>query len=422
MRIETPTSSKPLRIFLLATFLIIGSGFAYLQVQGDEITDLEKQQKKAIEDKEDELDKIKAQIKAYEDIIKLKNRQGSTLDEQIKGLEAQAGKLELEIAQNEKKVEDLSEDIGTLSSRVNEKTLLVERQKKMLSELMRQYYAQYSSDISPFLLTADESVSYFKESSWNSDLGEKVSDLLDSVQTLRQSLVAEQESLETKKQQVDSLQDQLTERNEYLESAKDNKAALLARTTAEAAKYDDLVDDLREQQEALESEIEDIEAGKIEYLADLPKGNGQLAYPVKSPRITQGYGKTSFSSKAYKSGKHNGIDFGGSAGTTIMSAADGKVIGTGDLGRYAYGKWIAIDHGNGLITLYGHLRKISVSRGESVDRGDKIGEMGSTGFSTGNHLHFTVYAAKSYEVVAFSSAKGQKGPVGASVNPAKYLR
>jgi murein DD-endopeptidase MepM/ murein hydrolase activator NlpD len=275
------------------------------------------------------------------------------------------------------------------------------------------------------LLSQEETINYLNNANWNTDVSQKVSELLDSVQGLRDSLAAEQKSIDEKKQSVNDLQEQLNARNEYLLSSQNSKERLLTQVNADQAKYDAQIDDLQAQRQALEEEISDIESGKINQLVGLPKGNGQLAYPVKNPRITQGYGKTSYSNH-YTSGMHNGIDFGaekaGKSGDTIMAAADGKVVGTGDLGKFAYGKWIAIDHKNGLVTLYGHLSRISVSPGKTLKKGDKIGEMGSTGDSTAAHLHFTVYAAKSYEIVNFSSAKGKKGPVGASVNPGKYLR
>jgi murein DD-endopeptidase MepM/ murein hydrolase activator NlpD len=420
-------AQKPFSLLkFLSLVLIIGAGgFAALQVSvyaEDSVSQMSTDAKKRADDLQALDDKLKAQIKAYESIIDLKNRQGATLDDQIRALDAQAGKLELEIEQNKKKSEELHGDIESLSSRVAEKTALVDNQKQILSELMRQYYSEYSNDISPFLLTADESVSYFNQSSWNNDIGEKVSDLLDSVKNLREGLVDEQEALQSKKKLADTLQTQLADRNDYLESTKNNKAALLNKTAAEADKYEGLVDDLQKQREEIDSEIEDIEAGKINSLEDLPSyKKGLLDYPVKSVRISQGYGKTSFSGKAYASGKHNGLDFAGVAGTTIMAAGNGRVVGTGDLGRYAYGRWVAIDHGNGIVTLYGHMRKITTSRGASVKEGDKIGEMGSTGYSTGTHVHFTVFAASSYELLPSTKVKGLRIPVGATVNPSVYL-
>jgi len=414
--------NKYQKYFILAT-LFCGSVFFSAFVKAEiPPFDLSTAQKEALQKQQDKLDAINAQIKAYNQIISLKQRQGSTLADQITSLEAQANKLELEINTNKDKIATLADQISALVLRITENENLFNRQKQMLSELLRVYYSDYSGGKNMLILSSAETLSFLNQEDWTTQVGDKISELLASIKDLQKNLTNERVSLEDKKKEADDINMKLTAQGDYLDTTQTNKAYLLTKTQAEMNKYGNLVDDLRKQQEDLESEIADIEAGKINQLVGLPSGNGQLAYPVAKPRITQGYGKTSFSKTAYVSGMHNGIDFGGTSGTTIMAAADGKVIGTGDLGRYAYGKWIAIDHGNGLVTLYGHLSKVNVSSGKSVSQGDTIGQMGSTGFSTGTHLHFTVYASKSYEVIPFTSAKGKSGPVGASVNPGKYLR
>lgn len=86
---------------------------------------------------------------------------------------------------------------------------------------------------------------------------------------------------------------------------------------------------------------------------------------------------------------HNGVDFANSYGTPIKASDDGKVIFAGWKG--AYGKTVVIDHGSGWSTMYGHCSSIYVGRGQVVSRGQKIAAMGSTGWSTGSHLHWTVY-------------------------------
>lgn len=89
-----------------------------------------------------------------------------------------------------------------------------------------------------------------------------------------------------------------------------------------------------------------------------------------------------------RSGAHTGLDIATSYGTSIKAAADGVVSFSGTKG--AYGKMVAINHGNGVLTYYGHCSKLYASVGDVVKQGDKIAAVGSTGNSTGNHLHFEI--------------------------------
>jgi len=116
-----------------------------------------------------------------------------------------------------------------------------------------------------------------------------------------------------------------------------------------------------------------------------------LFWPVLSKRITQ-----------YYSWKHTGLDVGDKIGNPIYAAESGKVIRAGWTRGYGYN--VVIDHGNGMQTLYGHASKLLVQLGQSVSRGEEIAEIGSTGWSTGPHLHVEVKIN------------------GSRVNPLNYLR
>lgn len=86
--------------------------------------------------------------------------------------------------------------------------------------------------------------------------------------------------------------------------------------------------------------------------------------------------------------RHTGIDIGADSGTEILAAAGGTVTFSGQMS--GYGNYIIIDHGNGVETAYGHCSKLLAEKGENVRRGDKIALVGSTGNSTGPHLHFEI--------------------------------
>ncbi|MHA7820580.1 MAG: M23 family metallopeptidase [Erythrobacter sp.] len=109
--------------------------------------------------------------------------------------------------------------------------------------------------------------------------------------------------------------------------------------------------------------------------------------PAANERITSafGYRRDPFNGR---SAMHGGIDFKGAIGSPIYAAATGRVIYAARKG--GYGKFVEIDHGNGLTTRYAHLSRIDVKVGQAIDAGETLGGLGSTGRSTGPHLHFEV--------------------------------
>ena len=121
-------------------------------------------------------------------------------------------------------------------------------------------------------------------------------------------------------------------------------------------------------------------------------------------------------------------------GTPIYSALAGTVVGTGNTDTacngVSYGKWVLIKHANGLTTLYGHLSVISVSAGDKLTTHQKIGLSGNTGYSTGPHLHFTVYASDSVHISGPTEYKSKVcgtylimplAPKAGYLNPLSYL-
>ena len=117
-------------------------------------------------------------------------------------------------------------------------------------------------------------------------------------------------------------------------------------------------------------------------------GSGLFIWPCSARKITCGYGPRIHPTTGNYS-SHTGIDIGAYSGDPIYAAASGTVT-TATYGT-AYGNYVTINHGNGYSTLYGHMTRYIVSAGDHVDQGQVIGYVGNTGWSTGPHLHFTVY-------------------------------
>ena len=115
---------------------------------------------------------------------------------------------------------------------------------------------------------------------------------------------------------------------------------------------------------------------------------GAFGWQLSAEYTRISYGFKAKSASYTNTDSHNGIDLPAPEGTPIYAAADGVV--TVSEAHYSYGNHVVIDHGNGLTTLYAHMKSVNVTVGQKVSRGQEIGRGGSTGWSTGPHLHFEV--------------------------------
>lgn len=110
--------------------------------------------------------------------------------------------------------------------------------------------------------------------------------------------------------------------------------------------------------------------------------------PVKGYRINSAFGLRKLDIEA-KARAHKGVDIAAPKGTSVYTTAEGRVVRAG-FQAGAYGNFIEVKHPNGLSSVYGHLSRIDVHTGQEVASGERIGLVGSTGYSTGPHLHFEV--------------------------------
>jgi murein DD-endopeptidase MepM/ murein hydrolase activator NlpD len=214
---------------------------------------------------------------------------------------------------------------------------------------------------------------------------------------------------------------------------KSGKQNLLKETKNQEKLYQQKLTELEKLQADVAEEIEAMQKtlrGRID--SSLLPGKGVLGNPLQSTKVTQGYGATAFARTAYRGQYHNGVDFGAPVGTPIYASESGRVLSVGDQDRYcprgAYGKYVLIKHMNGLTTLSAHLSRYVVENGESVTRGQLIGYVGKTGYATGPHLHFTIFASNTIPPASAGFPEGTQAsrvcgpmPVGGDVNPMQYL-
>jgi murein DD-endopeptidase MepM/ murein hydrolase activator NlpD len=206
--------------------------------------------------------------------------------------------------------------------------------------------------------------------------------------------------LTQKSNQVEKQHNQITAQNNEVELLTQKLKYQKANIEAEAVAQLNTIDRLKSNRQAL-SLAEDRLAEDSRRLSQiilakvqpydgliLPPGTGQLMYPTVGP-VTSNFGWRTHPILGTER-FHSGIDFGADYGSLVYASAQGRVIYADWYG--GYGNAVIIDHGNGMTTLYGHCSELYVKDGDVVQKGQPISAVGSTGFSTGPHLHFELRA------------------------------
>lgn len=199
------------------------------------------------------------------------------------------------------------------------------------------------------------------------------------VQEYKETLVDRQHDLLSDKKQL------FAENAAILEESKE-KRELLAKVESQRAEYEQALNELEQNSQQIESMIVSMQATPQGRARAMQPFHGGFIRPVGGP-VTCPFGPR-MHPILHVVRMHTGVDLGAHAGTPIHAAASGVVIHAGWWG--AYGNAVIIDHGGGVSTLYGHCSVLKVHTGEKITQGEVIGLVGSTGWSTGPHLHFEV--------------------------------
>lgn len=389
-----------------------------------EIDELRKQ----IDGKQGEIQRLEKQIAVYKEQIKNQKSAASTLSKQIAAMEAQIKKLQAEIQLTQAKISAAALKIEELKSDINARSIEIQKQKDNLGETIRAINDFDQETSISLVLKNDNFSDFLNQVQFIESLQQGLQTKLEEIKMLKKELEEKKISQEEQKSALENFRNELSGKNMVLASQKEDKEDLLTQTKNQEKKYQAMLSDLQKKREQIEKEIFQIEE-KLRLAID-PKSipgarKGLLAWPLKGT-ITQGFGciENRFAVRSYpdcnggKGGFHNGLDIAAGVGDPVMAALEGTITGTGNLGKYAYGKWIAIRHNNGLTTMYAHLSVQSVSVGQKIKAGQVIGYAGSTGYSTGPHLHFTVYASNTFKIEQKSYGPL---PLGGSLNPMSYL-
>lgn len=212
-----------------------------------------------------------------------------------------------------------------------------------------------------------------------------LSEFLSNVEMIQRIYKNDQDTITTLQKQQEELEQKRKALKVEQEELKEEKAKAQEKKDALSEKQQSLqakLDALNAEAQQLSSVIKNLQSSHKKY-----HGTGRFCWPTNSRLITSEFGGRIHPLTGIYTG-HTGIDIGASMGDPVYAADDGTVILAEWYG--GYGNAVIIDHGSGITTLYGHNSALSVSAGQTVKKGQVIASVGSTGWSTGPHVHFEV--------------------------------
>jgi murein DD-endopeptidase MepM/ murein hydrolase activator NlpD len=310
--------------------------------------------------------------------------QKSLLEQQINVIQAQINNISAQIAQYDQLIQEKTEELAQAEEDE-------ERQYQLFCERVR-------------VMEEDGEVSYWSILFNSSDF----SDLLDRFMMVEEIMDydnAVMDQLIAIRQQIEVDKAELEQARQEQEAAKAEQETAKADLKEQESQVDALVSQISAQQTQLEKAEADLKAAATAMDAEIKKKEKELAaqlaaqgtsivseagfiWPLKTAKTLTSFFGSRIHPLTGKPNNHTGIDIAAAGGTAILAAKSGVVITSAY--NSSDGNYVVVSHGNGQTTLYAHMRSRAVSEGATVKQGQTLGYVGSTGSSTGNHLHFEV--------------------------------
>ncbi|MBU6323711.1 MAG: peptidoglycan DD-metalloendopeptidase family protein [Patescibacteria group bacterium] len=405
---------------------------------------------------------LQSQIAEYQKELDATSKQKSTLQSAVNSLALEQKQLSAQLSVTQNKIDSANLEIQKLTLSIGDAQDRITSDENAVGKALRDLATGGEPDMlaqffgAPSL--ADAWTAADQADSFNRALAADIRDLGNA----KQALSDNRDAVAATKSQLLSLQSDLTTQKRSIDANKAAEQALLAETKSKEANYQKLIADKQASEKQFEAELVSLQSqlNLIVNPGSLPKaGSGVLAWPFSASFmdncaarasvfgnsfcITQYFGNTAFATQnpqVYSGHGHDGIDIAAPIGTPVHAALSGVVYGTGNTDAvydsnghrcYSFGKWVMLKHGNGLNTMYAHLSEIDVSVGQPVTIGDVIGLSGMTGYATGPHLHFGVYATEGTKIMTLKQFRGATtgcanasmpvATLDAYLNPLSYL-
>lgn len=366
---------------------------------------------------QDKISQSNSEIRRLEEEIAAANRtlidiagQKNTLSNEIKKLDLTQSTLTKQISLTETKIKATDLLIGELSGEISNKHEIIGEQRDAISSGLRTIHARDEEPVIVGILADGKLSEAWKDVDQILALATSLRRHIEELNDVKKMLEVDRDEQELAKEELVLLRKDLANQKANTVLNKKQKDTLLAQTKNKESEYQKLLAEKTARKAAFEKEINDYES-QLKFILDpnsLPRsGSTALSWPLDNVYVTQYFGATVAAKRLYVTGSHNGMDFRAPLGTRVLASASGTIIGVGDTDPVcpgaSYGKWVLIKHSNGLSTVYGHLSSITVSEGQQVRMGQVVAYSGSSGYSTGPHLHLSVFAANGVEVKSLAS-------------------
>ncbi len=419
---------------IIPQFILVAVPSAFAESEIDRL-------KNEINSRSNRLAEIEAEIAKFESQLKEVGAEKKTLQSAINQLELERKKVNAEITKTENLITSTDLEINKLILEISRTEKDINSTEAAVASIIRAEYKASEDTLIEVLLSHDRLSEFWSTFEAHESVRKVMAEKVSELSSFKMLLEEQRGDNQSKRAELSSLKNQYVDQNSALASNKQEQSKLLEVTRNEEKNYQQLLASKEAAREQIIKEMRDFES-KLQFILDpntVPTpGTRVFDWPLKSIIITQLFGGTEFAARnaSVYGGRayHPGVDLGAPRGTPIYAPLTGTVRATGNTdavpGCYSWGKWTLVDHANGLTTLYAHQDVISVTPGQKVTTGEIIGYTGNTGYSTGPHLHFTVYAKDGVSVRKFNEIKtvtscgAATTPVAASdayIDPMLYL-
>ncbi len=302
------------------------------------------------------------------------------LDDTIRESEKQIAEMDTQLVDLEEKVTKTSEELDTIQKTYN-------KNQDLMAKRLVVMYERGSVSYLELLLNSASLMEFISNYCFIEEIVQSDSNLLKNVKQQKEEVEVKKEQLEKEKAELKLLKVKQEQTKVIMQNNKTVEQNAIEKLSEEEKQLQQKIQEYKDEEQRIENLIQLAANG---YVYDGEYTGGVMLWPIakSGTYITSNFGMREHPIQGVTK-SHTGIDIGNAGfGAPVIAAADGIVSMASYYG--GYGNCVMINHGNGISTLYGHGQKILTTVGTEVKKGDLIMEVGSTGVSTGPHLHFEV--------------------------------